>query len=113
MQPTAAMSPSLNFLTPRPSLTIRPTISWPGTHGYTVGMTVFHSSRTWCKSEWQTPQYKISIWTSCGRGVRRRTVNGAKPEVALLALKAFDVNDDGRGVSVAGASAASIFCSPI
>ncbi len=51
MQPTAAMSPSLTFFTALPTFTTRPTISWPGTQGYTVGITAFHSSRTWCKSE--------------------------------------------------------------
>ena len=36
---------------------IRPTISWPGTHGHTA---YFHSSFTGWASEWQTPQYKRS-----------------------------------------------------
>ena len=64
MQPTAAMSPALNFVTVLPTLVTRPTISWPGTTGYTVGITSFHSLRTWCKSEWHTPQKSISICTS-------------------------------------------------
>jgi hypothetical protein len=33
----------------------------------------------------QTPQYKISICRSCGRGSRRRIVKGAMPEVGLRA----------------------------
>src|SRR5271154_7583735 len=70
MQPTAARSPSLNFLTAEPTFVTRPTISCPGTQGYTVGITPLHSSRTWCRSEWQMPQYKISICTSCSVGSR-------------------------------------------
>src|ERR1700686_4694887 len=85
MQPTAAISPSLNFFTALPALTTRPTISWPGTHGYVVGMTLCHSLRVWCRSEWQTPQYRISIWTSWGRGTLRLIVCGDIPDVALCA----------------------------
>ena len=33
MQPTATMSPSLNFVTAEPVEVTRPTISWPGTTG--------------------------------------------------------------------------------
>ena len=33
MQPTAARSPGLNFVTAEPTLVTRPTISWPGTQG--------------------------------------------------------------------------------
>jgi drug/metabolite transporter (DMT)-like permease len=47
MHPTAAMSPSLNFFTALPTFTTRPTISCPGTSGYTVGITSFHLFRTW------------------------------------------------------------------
>ena len=39
------------FVTPAPTFVTRPTISCPGTHGYTVGMTSCHSLRTWCRSE--------------------------------------------------------------
>src|SRR5271165_3649253 len=92
MQPTAAMSPSLNFFTALPTFTTRPTISCPGTHGYTVGIASFHSLRAWCKSEWQTPQYKISICTSCARGSLRRRVNGASAPVGLGAAYALAVN---------------------
>jgi len=52
MPPTAAMSPSLNFLTALPAFTARPTISWPGTQGSLVGTKAFHLLRTVCKSEW-------------------------------------------------------------
>src|SRR4029077_7260039 len=83
MQPTAAMSPSLNFFTALPACTTRPTISCPGTNGYTVGITSFHSFRTWCKSEWQTPQYKISICTSCARSALRGTVKGLSGALSL------------------------------
>ncbi len=34
MQPTAARSPALNFVTSSPTAVTRPTISWPGTQGY-------------------------------------------------------------------------------
>src|SRR5271166_253048 len=76
IHPTAAMSPSLNRFTALPAVTTRPTISCPGTQGYTVGSAFSQSLRTWCKSEWQTPQYRISIWTFLGRarGVRRKMV---------------------------------------
>ena len=50
MQPTAARSPSLNLLTALPVFTTRPTISWPGTHGYAVGMMADNSLRTKCTS---------------------------------------------------------------
>src|SRR5580658_1906057 len=89
MQPTAAISPSLNFFTSLPTFTTRPTISCPGTQGYAVGMKLFHSSRVWCKSEWQTPQKRISICTSCGCGARRVKLYGESGEVALVAAKAF------------------------
>jgi hypothetical protein len=61
MQPTPARSPSLNFLTCAPTFTTRPTISWPGTHGYVVPC---HSLRAMWTSVWQTPQKRISICTS-------------------------------------------------
>src|SRR5271166_1717951 len=50
---------------------------------------VSHSLRTWWRSEWQTPQYKISICTSCGRGARRWIERGASPEAALCAAYAI------------------------
>src|ERR1700747_1352388 len=102
MQPTAAMSPSLNFLTSRPTFTTRPTISWPGTHGYTVGITSLHSLRTWCKSEWQTPQKRISICTSCGRGDRRWIVCFASGDLGSCAANDFagKIMGDGRAASL-------------
>src|SRR5690554_7381227 len=45
-----------------------PTISCPGTQGKIVPP---HSLRAWCKSEWHTPQYAISISTSVAVGSRR------------------------------------------
>src|ERR1043166_817754 len=92
IQPTAAMSPSLNFFTAVPTFVTRPTISWPGTHGYTVGITAFHSLRTWCRSEWHTPQNRISSCTSCGRGARRAIACAAKAPVGLGAAKALAGN---------------------
>jgi len=74
MQPTAASSPSLSFFTPAPVRTTRPTISWPGTHGYRVPC---HSLRAVCRSEWQMPQYRMSMRTSDGSGARRSIVIGS------------------------------------
>ena len=85
MQPTAATSPGLNFVTAEPTLVTRPMISWPGTQGYTVGMTPLHSLRTWWRSEWQIPQKRISICTSCSVGSRRAIVVEASEDVALAA----------------------------
>src|SRR5580698_11594257 len=95
MQPTAAMSPSLNFFTFFPTATTRPTISCPGTTGYTAGITSFHSLREKCKSEWHTPQYKISICTSSASGLRRSKLYGDNPDVALFAAYAFAANVSG------------------
>src|SRR5271169_2015590 len=89
MQPTAARPPGLNPVTAEPTPVTRPTISWPGTHGYTVGITPLHSLRTWCRSEWQIPQNRISICTSCSVGSRRGIVVEASGEVALAAAYAF------------------------
>ena len=46
-------------------------------------MVLCHSLRTWCRSEWQTPQKRTSICTSRGPGARRRMVVGASGELAL------------------------------
>src|SRR5262250_2360728 len=89
MQPTAAVSPTLKPRTSRPTAETLPTISWPGTHGYTVGIALSHSLRTWCRSEWHTPQWLISICTSRGPGARRWMECGASLEVALAAAKAL------------------------
>src|SRR5579864_8192123 len=89
MQPTAARSPALNLATAEPTLDTRPTISWPGTIGYTVGMNSLHSLRTECRSEWQIPQNRISICTSCSVGSRRGTVAEASRDDALAAEYAF------------------------
>src|SRR5262249_22519338 len=96
--------PSLNFLTALPTLVTRPTISWPGTQGYTVGIISFHSLRTWCRSEWHTPQKRISSCTSCGRGARRATVCGARAPVELGAANALAGNVVGevRAASLMG-----------
>src|ERR1700683_2680781 len=91
MQPTAARSPALNFLTAAPTFVTPPTISSPGTQGYTVGITPLHSSRTWWRSEWQIPQNRISICTSCSVGSRRVTVVGASGDALLRAAEAFAV----------------------
>ena len=50
---TGELSPAWNADTCAPTATTRPTISCPGTHGYSVPA---HSERTWCRSEWHTPQ---------------------------------------------------------
>src|SRR5579862_2464146 len=85
MQPTAARSPGLNFVTAEPTLVTRPTISWPGTIGYTVGMNSLHSLRAECRSEWQMPQNRISICTSFSVGSRRGIVVEAIGDFALAA----------------------------
>ena len=54
------------------------TISCPGTQGYAVPP---HSLRTVCKSEWHTPQNRMSIWISVGPGSRRSNEKGASGEV--------------------------------
>src|SRR5678816_4908996 len=89
-QPTAARSPALNLETAEPTFVTRPTISWPGTQGYTVGMRPLHSLRAWWRSEWQTPQYRMSICTSWSVGSRRAMVVNASGAVALAAEKAFE-----------------------
>src|SRR5579863_6121023 len=99
MQPTAAMSPSLNFSTALPTFTTRPTISWPGTQGYTVGITSFHSLRTVCRSEWQTPQNNTSICTSCARGERRLMVCADSGELWLWAANALAGKLAGKGLA--------------
>ncbi len=82
MQPTATMSPTLYLPTLAPTAATRPTISWPGTLGkFTPG----HSPRAVCRSEWQTPQNRMSIATSFGRGSRRSKLKGASGVVALCA----------------------------
>src|SRR5271166_4435593 len=82
-QPTAARSPGLNFVTAEPTFVTRPTISWPGTMGYTVGVNSLHSLRTEWRSEWQIPQNRISICTSCSVGSRRVIVVEASGDVVL------------------------------
>src|SRR5271154_1066214 len=89
MQPTAARSPGLNLVPAEPALVTRPTISCPGTIGYTVGMNSLHSLRTECRSEWQIPQNRISICTSFSVGSRRGIVLDAIGDFALAAEYAF------------------------
>jgi hypothetical protein len=57
-------------------------ISWPGTAGYDVKP---HSLRAKWRSEWQTPQYWMSIWTSVGPGSRREMVVAASGDFAAVA----------------------------
>src|SRR5271166_5803295 len=84
-QPTAARSPGLNLVTAEPTFVTRPTISCPGTIGYVVDMNSLHSFRVACKSEWQIPQKRISICTSCSEGSRREIVLRVRGDVALAA----------------------------
>src|SRR5579859_2300158 len=99
MQPTAAMSPGLNLVTALPTFVTRPTISCPGTHGYTVGITSFHSLRTVCRSEWHTPQNNTSICTSCGRGERRWMLCSDSGELWLCAANALAGKLAGDGLA--------------
>src|SRR5213079_2864020 len=85
MQPTATTSPGLYFVTAEPTFVTRPTISCPGTIGYTVGMNSLHSLRTEWRSEWQMPQNRISICTSRSVGSRRLIFVDASLDVALSA----------------------------
>jgi len=86
MQPTAAGSPGLKPLTDFPTLVTRPTISCPATQGKVVPP---HSLRTVGKSEWKTPQKKISSSTSAGVGSRRSREKGVSGEVADCAAYAL------------------------
>ena len=79
MQPTPTTSPSENAVTPSPVRATRPTTSWPGTQGQTV---FSQSSRHWCRSEWQTPQWVISISISPGPASARSKVTGARSSEA-------------------------------
>ena len=83
MQPTAASSPSLNFFTSRPDLDDAADDFVTGHAG--VGRVPPHSLRAVCKSEWQTPQKRISICTSVAVGGRRSIAKGASGDVAALA----------------------------
>src|SRR5450830_407504 len=79
MQPTPTRSPTLCAVTLAPTALTLPTISWPGISEYTA---MPHSLRAWWMSEWQTPQYRISIATSSARGLRRSNDRGARGVVA-------------------------------
>jgi hypothetical protein len=50
-----------------------------------VGITPLHSLRTWCKSEWQTPQNKMSSCTSFSVGSRLEIFVAASGDFALAA----------------------------
>jgi hypothetical protein len=54
-----------------------------GNEGYTVGERPLHSLRAWWRFEWQIPQKRISIWTSCSVGSRRTIGVEANGDVAL------------------------------
>src|SRR5690606_22566519 len=85
MQPTPARSPTAKPVTALPTALTRPTISWPGTQGQRVPG---HSPRAVCRSEWHTPQCRMSICTSRGPGARRPMANGASGVSAECAAKA-------------------------
>jgi hypothetical protein len=48
-------------------------------------MKAAHSLRTVCRSEWQTPQNRISIWMSVSVVARRLIVSDASGDSALAA----------------------------
>lgn len=85
MHPTATVWPTLKRETLAPTAVTRPTISCPGTHGYTVKP---HSLRAKCRSLWHTPQNKTSSATSVGPGSRRWMESGPSGEVAAGAAYA-------------------------
>jgi hypothetical protein len=82
MQPIAARSPGLYLVTADPTLTTRPTISWPGTTGKVA---LPHSLRATWRSVWQMPQKRISSCTSCSVRSRRGIRVEASGDVALAA----------------------------
>jgi hypothetical protein len=47
------------------------------------------SLRAWCRSEWQTPQYRISIATSLPRSSRR--LNSKRASGTLASVAAYPV----------------------
>ena len=79
MQPTPTGSPALKRVTADPTALTRPMISCPGTIG---NLLLPQSLRAWCRSEWQTPQNRMSITTSSGRMARRSATNGTTGVVA-------------------------------
>lgn len=70
-QPTPARSPTWNLVTAEPTSVITPAISWPGTIGK---MAWPQPSRAWWMSEWQIPEYLMSMSTSFGPTGRRSMV---------------------------------------
>lgn len=82
-QPTPTWSPTLNFETLLPTASTMPTSSCPGTTGYS---TERPTPAMWlaavCKSEWQTPQYIMSMSTSVSESGLRWSLIGLKWHVA-------------------------------
>src|SRR4051794_33707900 len=81
-----ALSPTLNLVTPEPTAETMPTISWPGTMGY---LALPHSLRTWWMSEWQMPEYLMSMTISSSLGARRSKVKGSRGLDASVAAYPF------------------------
>ena len=80
--PTPTVSPMRQRVTSSPTPTTVPTISWPGTIGKIEPP---HSSRAWWMSLWQTPQKRMSMTTSWGRGSRRSNSKGPSGAVGPVA----------------------------
>eukprot|EP01139_Manchomonas_bermudensis_P005048 Amastigsp_a174578_1363.p5 type:complete len:103 gc:universal Amastigsp_a174578_1363:820-1128(+) len=89
MHPTPARSPTANLDTDDPIAETRPTISCPGTTGYTEPR---HSLRAVWRSLWHTPDHRISMTTSSARGARRLIGMATRGSVADGAPNAETVN---------------------
>ena len=94
MQPTAARSPGPNLFTSAPTSVTRPDDLVARHDG--IDWCMPHSLRAGCRSEWQTPQKRISIRTSRGPVARRSKLNGASGVVALWAAKPLAAVVDAR-----------------
>lgn len=89
MQPMPTRSPTWWRVTAEPVSVTRPTISCPDTSGLTGSGPKEPSTKF--MSEWQIPQYRMSIWTSWGPTSRRSMVTGASGWPASWAPKALTV----------------------
>lgn len=71
MVPIITCCPIEKPVTSAPSSITSPTISWPGTSGYSLAQWL-----TECRSEWHTPQYCTLTAMSLGRKARRSNFHG-------------------------------------
>ena len=84
MHPTPIWSPTLKRVTSAPTALTIPASSCPGHMGYsTAPVTPAICPAAKWRSLWHTPQYFMSMTTSCGFGVRRRMDLTVKSPAAL------------------------------